>query len=304
MTTMTSRGVSRGSRKRSRGDALAAAAFLAPFLILLVIFQFGPVAILIRDSFYSYSLANPDIAKFVGWGNFTRLFNDPIAMQSIGVTLLFAVGMVALVIPLAFLMAIYLNQNLPARGFLRTAVFLPVVTSSVVVATLWNFLLANQGLVNAIVQSLGFQPVSFLTDASTALPSIIIMSVWQQLGMATILYLGGLQSLPGDVMEASLLDGAGPVKRLLLVVVPLLSRTTVMVVVVTTVFALQSFTPAYVMTQGAPEGTTNLFVYQIYKSAFTLQQPGYASAMSIVLLLGAITVSLVQMRLLRTRWDY
>lgn len=304
MSSVTSRGVNGASRKRSRRELLAAAAFLAPFLILLAIFQYGPVGLMIRDSFFSYRLANPDDKTFVGVDNFVRLFTDPLTMQSMGVTLVFAIGMVVLILPLGFLLASYLNQKLPARGLLRTTVFLPVVTSSVVVATLWTFLLANEGLVNGFLAGFGLGPVQFLTDKSLALPSIIVMSVWQQLGLATILFLGGLQSIPADVIEASLLDGASSFKRTIFVTIPLLARTTVMVVVIMTVFALQSFTPAYVMTGGAPEGTTNLFVYQIYKTAFTLQDPGYASAMSLLLLVGAITISLIQMRLLRTRWDY
>lgn len=304
MSSTTTR-IDRGAGgKRSRRELLVATAFLAPFLIILVIFQYVPVGLLVKDSFFNYTLINPDLQTFVGFDNFVRIFTDPTTLQTIGVTLIFAAGMVVLIIPLGFLLASYLNQSLPGRGILRTAVFLPVITSSVVVATLWNFLLANEGLVNAALNSLGFGSASFLTDKSLALPSIIIMSVWQQVGMATILYLGGLQSIPGDVMEASYLDGAGTLKRTFLIVIPLLSRTTVMVVVIMTVFALQSFTPAYVMTQGAPAGTTNLLVYEIYKQAFTLQDPGFASALSVLLLVGAITISLIQMRLLRTRWDY
>lgn len=304
MSSTTTRLVRGAERKRSRRELLVAAAFLAPFLIILVIFQYVPVGLLVKNSLFSYTLINPDLQTFVGLENFVRIFKDPTTLQTILVTLIFAVGVVVLIIPLGFLLASYLNRPLPGRGILRTSVFLPVITSSVVVATLWNFLLANEGLVNAALNSLGFGTISFLTDQSLALPSIIVMSVWQQVGMATILYLGGLQSIPGDVMEASTLDGAGGLKRTFLIVIPLLSRTTVMVVVIMTVFALQSFTPAYVMTQGAPGGTTNLLVYEIYKQAFTLQDPGFASALSVLLLVGAITISLVQMRLLRTRWDY
>ncbi|TLM80764.1 carbohydrate ABC transporter permease [Pseudarthrobacter sp. NamE5] len=304
MSSTTTRLVRGAERKRSRRELLVAAGFLAPFLIILVIFQYVPVGLLVKNSLFGYTLINPDLQTFVGLENFARIFKDPTTLQTILVTLIFAVGVVVLIIPLGFLLASYLNRPLPGRGILRTAVFLPVITSSVVVATLWNFLLANEGLVNAALNSLGFSTMSFLTDQSLALPSIIIMSVWQQVGMATILYLGGLQSIPGDVMEASTLDGAGGLKRTFLIVIPLLTRTTVMVVVIMTVFALQSFTPAYVMTQGAPGGTTNLLVYEIYKQAFTLQDPGFASALSVLLLVGAITISLVQMRLLRTRWDY
>jgi ABC-type sugar transport system permease subunit len=211
---------------------------------------------------------------------------------------------VSLTRPLAFLLANFLNGKLPARGAVRTMVFLPVVTSTVVVATLWTFLLNANGLINSALGSFGIPPRPFVTSAALALPSIIVMTVWQQIGMATVLYLGGLQSLPGDLIEAAKIDGAGAFKRLRYIVLPLMSRTTVLVVVVITVFALQSFAPAYIMTGGAPNGTTNTLVYLIYRTAFTLQQPGYASAISLLLLVIALGISLVQLRLLRTRWDY
>jgi multiple sugar transport system permease protein len=304
MSTLIVRREGRATKNRARRVLLVASAFLAPFLILSIVFQYGPLLMLARDSLFSYRLTNPDARTFVGLDNFIRVFTDATTLQSLFVTLLFALGVVVLTIPLAFLLANFLNSKLPARGFVRTLVFLPVVTSAVVVATLWTFLLNNNGLVNSVLAGFGLGPFDFLTDKSQALPAIIIMSVWQQIGLAAVMYLGGLQAIPGDVVEASMLDGAGPVRRMISVTIPLMSRTTVLVVVVMTVFALQSFAPAYVMTAGAPEGTTNTLVYHIYKTAFNLQQPGYASAISVVLLLIAIIISLVQMRLLRTRWDY
>jgi ABC-type sugar transport system permease subunit len=291
-------------RARTRRDLLAAAAFLGPFLVLSLIFQYGPLYLMVKESFFSYSLINPDLQTFVGFDNFTRMFTDHGTVQSLIVTLLLALGVVVLTIPLAFLLANFLNGSLPARGAVRTMVFLPVVTSTVVVATLWTFLLNANGLINSALGSFGVSPLPFVTSSALALPSIIVMTVWQQLGMATVLYLGGLQSLPGDLIEAAKIDGAGPFKRLRYIVLPLMSRTTVLVVVVITVFALQSFAPAYIMTGGAPNGTTNTLVYLIYRTAFTLQQPGYASAISLLLLVIALGISLVQLRLLRTRWDY
>jgi len=270
----------------------------------LLIFQYLPLVVMAKNSLYDYSLFNPDLATFVGADNYLKVFTDPSTLQSMYVTLLFMVGMLVLVVPLAFLLAVYLNGKLAARALVRTMIFLPVVTSSLVVATLWTFLLNREGLFNSVLGAIGVAPAGFLTDKNQALVALVVMSVWQQVGLAAVLFLGGLQGIPAELIEAATMDGAGPLRRLRHLTIPLLSRTTLFVVVVMTVFALQAFAPAYIMTGGAPEGTTNLIIYNIYKTAFTLQQPGLASAMSMVVLVFAIAISLVQMRLLRTRWNY
>lgn len=288
----------------ARRNLAAAGAFLAPFVLLLLVFQYIPLFVLARDSVYQYTLFNPDARVFVGFDNFMTAFTDPTTLQSMLVTLIFVFGMVIVVVPASFLLAVYLNGKLPARALIRTMIFLPVVTSSVVVATMFLFMLAQQGLINGALQSIGLGPFPFLTDPAFALPAIILMSVWQQIGLAAVLFLGGLQGIPEEVQEASLVDGAGPIRRLVSITVPLVSRTTLLVVIVMTVFALQAFAPAMLMTGGGPVGSTNLIIFHIYRTAFNLQQPGVASAISIIVLLFALTISLVQMRLLRTRWNY
>ena len=277
---------------------------LGPFLIILLIFQYWPLAILARDSTYRYSLLNPDQRTFVGVDNFVDVFTNPASTQSLIVTLIFMAGVVVLVVPIALVLAVYLNGKLPARPLVRVLVFLPVVTSTVVVSTMWSFMLGDKGLINSVTNLVGLPPVSFLADVHFALPAIIVMTVWQEVGLAMVLFLGGLQSIPPDLYEAAEVDGAGPLRRLWSITIPLLSRSTLVTVVVVTVFALQAFAPAYLMTSGAPQGTTNLVIYQIYKTAFEFQNPGYASALSIVVLVFAIVVSLIQMRLLRSRWNY
>lgn len=304
------RGEDRGSSPRRKAlspakrNILPALGFLTPFLALLLTFQYLPLFVMARNSVYEYSLLNPDAATFVGAKNFIRVFQDPAALQSMVVTLLFMVGVVVLIVPIAFLLAVYLNGKLPARALIRTMIFLPVVTSSVVVATLWTFMLNRSGLLNSLLASWGIPDLSFLTDKKLALISIIVMSVWHQVGLAAVLFLGGLQSIPEEIKEAASVDGAGALRRLWSITVPLVSRTTLLVVVVMTVYALQGFAPALIMTGGGPEGSTNLIMYHIYRSAFFLQQPGYASALSLVVLAFALIISLVQMRLLRTRWNY
>ena len=278
------------------------ALFVGPFLGMLVLFQYVPVAAMLRDSLFDFSLLNPDRRSFVGLDNFLTLLEDPDRQQAFLVTFAFALGVVATVIPVSFAIAIYLNGRLPARAIVRTVVFLPVVTSVVVIATMWTFLLdpAN-GLINSALGTLGLPRGEYLTNKSQALPSIIGMMLWQQTGFATVLFLSGLQGIPRDLEDAARVDGCGPWQRIRFVVIPLLARTTVFVVVIMTVFSLQAFAPALVMTGGGPEGTTNFVAYDIYVLAFHMQMPGLASAVSVVFMVIVLTISLVQMRVLRAK---
>ena len=283
----------------------AVIAFVGPFLAMLLLFQYVPVARMLWDSLWDFALLNPDKRSFVGLNNYLDLFEDPDRRQAFLVTFAFAAGVVCCVIPVSFLVAVYLNGVLPARAIVRAVVFLPVVTSAVVIATMWTFLLdPNAGLINSALSSLGFPKLSFLTSKGQALPSIIGMMVWQQTGFATVLFLAGLQGIPAELEDAARVDGCSALQRLWHVVIPLLARTTVFVVVIMTVFSLQVFAPALIMTSGGPEGTTNFVAYDIYQLAFSLQQPGLASAVSTMFMLIVMGISLLQMRLLRTRWTY
>jgi multiple sugar transport system permease protein/fructooligosaccharide transport system permease protein len=302
---MASHGSPAGRRLPRHELALLAATvavFVGPFLGMLILFQYVPVVAMLRDSLYDFSLLNPDRRSFVGLGNYLTLLEDPDRQQAFLVTFVFAFGVVATVIPVSFAIAIYLNGRLPARAIVRTVVFLPVVTSVVVIATMWTFLLdpAN-GLINNALATIGLPRGEYLTSKSQALPSIIGMMLWQQTGFATVLFLSGLQAIPRDLEDAARVDGCGPWQRIRFVVIPLLARTTVFVVVIMTVFSLQAFAPALVMTGGGPEGTTNFVAYDIYALAFQLQMPGLASAVSVVFMIIVLTISLIQMRVLRAK---
>jgi ABC-type sugar transport system permease subunit len=291
--------------RRQKRDWLFAAGFLAPFMILLLVFQYVPLLVMARNSVYDYSLLNPAAAKFVGLRNFTDMVEYDDAAVSFGVTFLFALGVVLFVIPIAFSLALFLNSKLPARGLVRTMIMLPVVTSSVVVSTMWAFLLdPSNGLINGVLNIIGVANQPFLTSTSQALPALIAMTLWQQVGFGAILFLAGLQGLPAELTEAARIDGATRRQVLWNVTIPLLSRTTLFVVVIMTVFSLQAFAPAFLMTQGGPQESTNLIVYHIYNTAFIMQQAGYASALSVALLLVVLAISMVQMALLRSRWNY
>ncbi len=288
-----------------KGDIVAGAMFLFPFLAFLLLFQYLPIAMLARDSVHAFTLFNPADKTFVGIDNYVRLFTDPTVRQSFFVTMVFAVALVSLVIPLALALAVFLNSRLPARDVVRTIVLLPTVTSAVVVATMWTFILhpAN-GLLNAVLGSVGLGPFDFLTSRAEALPSLVLMMLWQQVGFAAVIFLSGLQNIPEDLIDAARVDGANAFERILFVVLPLLGRTTLVVVVIMTVFSLQTFAPAWLMTGGGPLGSTNFLVHHIYVTSFQFQQPGFASAICVGLIAIALAVSGLQMIALRSRWSY
>ncbi|WP_172327386.1 carbohydrate ABC transporter permease [Mangrovicoccus sp. HB161399] len=309
MTAIDAQGTVAAARARrtprQKRDARVAYVFLAPFLFLLLLFQYVPLAMMAKNAFMDYSLLNPDAAKFVGLLNFSDMLYFDDARESLAATFLFALGVVAIVIPLGFALALFLDSKLPARGIVRTIIMLPVVTSAVVVATMWNFLLdPSNGLINGVVTAMGLPRQPFLTSPDQALVMIAIMTAWQQVGFAAILFLGGLQGVPKELAEAARIDGATKAQVLWNITIPLLSRTTLFVVVIMTVFSLQAFAPAFLMTDGGPRDSTNLIVYHIYKTAFVMQNAGYASALSVLLLVIVLGISLLQMWLLRARWNY
>ena len=300
--TTTARASRRAKRVGRKREALVATLFLLPFIALLLLFQYFAIGLMIRNSFYTYSLLNPAVGKFVGLLNYRLMVHDPIAIQSIEVTLLFALGIVVTQVPLGLALAVFLNIRRRGVQLLRTVVFLPVVTSVVVVTTMWTFIyVPSDGLANSILHAVHLPSLLWATSDHEALPAMILMTLWEEVGFSMMLFLAGLQSIPIEFEEAAAVDGAGPWQRFWRVTLPLLNRTTVLVVIVSTIFAIQAFAQAYIMTQGGPDFSTNFLVYNIYTEAFNLGDPGYASTLSVVMLLIVLVITTVQMRALRGR---
>jgi ABC-type sugar transport system permease subunit len=279
-----------------------AAILLAPFCLCLLLFQYFAIILLVRNSFFSYSLLNSTSDTFIGLGNYRELIHDPTAIQSIEVTLLFAAATVVLQVPLGLGLALLLNTRRRGVTILRGVVFAPVIVSVVVVTTMWTFIYApTGGLANSVLHTVGIGAQNYIASQQQALPSIVLVTLWEEVGFAMILFLAGLQGIPATYEEAAAMDGAGPVRRFWHITLPLLRRTTVVVVVVSTIFALQAFAQPYIMTSGGPAGATNFMVYDVYQQTFALGNPGYGSALAVVLLAIVLIISLVQMRLVRSR---
>jgi ABC-type sugar transport system permease subunit len=279
--------------------------FVLPAVIGLLVFQYGPLAVAVRNSFYNMALLNPDRASFVGVANYLRMFQEPRFWQSLRNTLTYTAGKIVFEIPLALFLAVVSQRAIRGIGIVRTAVFAPVVTAMSTVAVIWNMMYhPENGLLNSIVMGLGFPRQPYITSATQALPAILFMTLWKDVGTTMLILLGGLQAIPVEFYDAASIDGAGTVELVRYITLPLLKRTLMYAVVVLTIFSFKVFTPIYVMTKGGPQGMTRTTVYYIYEEAFKYMRIGRASALSVMLMVVMVGVAAIQARLLRTEFEY
>jgi multiple sugar transport system permease protein len=285
------------SRWRIAGTA---ALFIAPSLIPMLAFTVGPMLASLGISFTNWSLLAP--AHWVGLDNYRTLWSDAEFRSALGHTLVFIAGYLPLVLASGLGVALALNQRIRGLALFRTIYFLPVVTSWVVVALIWKWLLNPQtGVVDYLLGLVGIQGPGWWVDPHWAMPSIILASAWKDIGFVMIILLAGLQAIPDDYYEAASLDGAGRFALFRYITLPLLSPALFFVVVISLINNFQVFDQVWVMTQGGPAGSTSVVMERIVKNAFSFGKMGYASAMSWVLFAIILTITLAQFRLQR-RW--
>ena len=280
-----------------------AAAFLLPAAVGIVLFSLIPIAQALRISFLDYSLLNPEQIP-VGLENYDRAVKDPVFQVAVKNTLLYTILLVGLQTAMALGLALLLKQRIRGLAFFRSAFFVPVVTSLVVISTVWKLLYNSQGFINAFLRTVGLPAQPFLSSTSQALLSLVAMGAWKDVGFYMLIFLAGVQAIPVDLYESASIDGASPWKAFVRITLPLLRRPAVFVVVVVTIAAFKVFTPVYLMTDGGPAESTTVMVFYIFRTAFRYFQMGYASAMSVILLGIVLVLTLIQFRLLRTTVEY
>ena len=275
-------------------DAIAAWIFLAPALILLGVFLLWPIVYLFYLSFTTGSFTAEGI-RWAGLRNYLRLALSPDFWQVLGNTFYFTIATVipSLLIPLG--LAVLLNRSFALRGLLRSAYFIPSITSLVAVGLGFRWLFQTDGPVNAFLSSLGFEPIPWLGSTNWAMSVIILLSTWKQLGFNMVVFLAGLQAIPASRYEAAELDGANSWQQFWYITLPGLRPTLIFATITTAIFTLRSFEQVYIITGGGPLNSTNLLVYYIYEQAFALFDFGYAAAAATVLL--GVTLLLVYLQL-------
>lgn len=287
-----------GSRRILSRETLLAWLFLLPAGLFLGVFVLYPILYLGLLSFTSGSFTRSGL-HWVGWSNYSRLWHDPEFWQVLGNTVYFtiATAVPSLLLPLG--LAVLLNR-IAWQAFLRTAYFLPSVTSLVAVGLGFRWLFQTDGMVNALIQQLGGSPIAWLSDPIWAMPVMILFSTWKQLGFNLVVFLAGLQTIPLSRYEAAELDGANGWQQFWYITLPGLRSTIGFATITTVIFTLRSFEQPYVITGGGPLNSTNLLVFYIYNQAFAQFDFGYAAAVATLLLGIAIGLVYIQLRLTRS----
>nr|WP_026171873.1 MULTISPECIES: sugar ABC transporter permease [unclassified Streptomyces] len=285
---------------------LAGWLYSTPFLALFLTFMAFPIVATLLMSFTDFGLRNvthPLDANFVGFDNYTALFDDPKFMRALFNTCYFVVLGVPLTIGSGLVAAVLLNSGIDRfRTFFRVGFYVPVVTAIVAVAVIWRFVLdPSEGLIAGLGAQLGFSTPDFLASKALAMPSLIVMAVWRNMGTAMVLFLAGLQAIPVEVREAAKLDGAGAFQEFRRITVPLLRPTMLYVAVMTTIGFLNVFEEPFVMTDGGPGDSTLTVSLHMYKEGFSFFHMGSASAMAYVLFTIVLAVTLLQFRLLKDK---
>jgi ABC-type sugar transport system permease subunit len=283
-------------RRRTR----TALAFLAPALTVISVFVLWPMGTALRTSFTDARILGD--VEWVGADNYVRLVSDDRFTNALANSALYAVVTTPVSVGLALAFALLLNRALPLRGLFRGVLFLPFVVSLGIVAIAWAFVLDPQvGLVNHWLAQVGLSIGDGVRDPAWAMPAVMLVGVWRNVGFFMVMYLAGLQSIPREMQEAAVIDGAGPLKRFRYVTWPLLSNTTMFVMIIASIFAFQAFDQMFVMTAGGPFFRTETLVLLIYRTGFANFEMGYASAMSWVLVLIILVLSMAQIAYFRRR---
>lgn len=282
----------RPGRARTR---LTGYTFIAPVLVLTVIFSVVPLVMVVRRSLYKGNIFDTDL-KFSGLANYRDVFRTG-GGHSLVVTAVYTIGFVAVCMLLGLGVALLLDVKLPGLSWVRAFFVIPLVVPAVATALIWFTLFQpNTGLVNRVLVELGL-PQTSLDSKNTALLAVIAYGAWQFFGQVVILYLAALKSLPNDVIEAASIDGASAWQRLRFIRIPLLRQQTALIAVIATLTGLQTFTQIYVLTNGGPEGATQTALYYVYQQAFGLGaggSVGRADAMAVILFLISLVITVVQ----------
>ena len=273
-------------------------AFIGPNYLLMLVFHAFPVLFTLVLAFSDWDLLSGfSNINFIGMDNFSAMPTDVWFNRSLFNNFYYTLTVVPGTLILSLLLAVLIQEFAYKKGFFRLLNFVPFISNTVAVSLVWTLLYSKYGPIVNFLEKIGLSnPPVFLADRSWAMPAIIIMSIWMQLGYYSLIYGAGLQNIPKDLYEASYMDGANWWQRFFHVTLPMLSPTTFFVVISLSIASFKVFTQIQVMTDGGPFGSTSVLVYYIYTAAFKFYKFGYASAMALVLFIIILIFTLIQWR--------
>ncbi|MDF2562027.1 MAG: araP [Microbacterium sp.] len=268
---------------------------VAPVVIGLTVFQLSPLVWAMTESVQAFNPMTHRSIGFVGSENFERLFADPVFWRALGNTLVYGVGITLIEVAAALGIALLLHRVVPGTRFARSMVIAALAAAESIMALLW-FTIYNRdtGLANSILEAIGLSGIPWLTSEQFAIPSIMIMSIWKDVGLPTLIFLAGLQSLDEDLYGASSLDGANAWQQFRHVTLPLLNRSTIVAVFMVTIGATRIFTPILLMTSGGPNASSTNLIYYAYDQGFHYLDYGVGSAATVCMMVLLAAVTIVQ----------
>jgi ABC-type sugar transport system permease subunit len=271
--------------------------FVLPVVMIFLLVRILPSVGAFYLSFTDF--AGIEAPRWVGLANYRELSGDPVFGAAIRNTTLYAFGVVIPSTLIGLAIALLLNSMILFRGFFRTVFYLPVVVSFVSIAMIWSYILSPQfGILNYGLALLGLPKVAWLESTATALPTLIGIGIWKNIGYTSIVYLAGLQGIPGEIYEAARIDGANAWNRFWVLTWPLLRPVTLFLVLMTGIAAAQAFDQVLVLTGGGPARATTTVVLETYRNAFQFLRFGYAAAMAfaLFLIIAVLGLALVHMQ--------
>ena len=276
--------------------------FTAPFTIGFLGLTIIPVFASLYYSFTRYAILTPP--KWIGLDNYVTLFTrDDLFSQSLGNTVYYSLMAVPLGLLVSFILALALNVKVRGMAIYRTIYFLPTLVPSVALAILWLWLFnAQYGLINSALNLLGLPGIGWISDPKTAMPSLVLMSLWT-VGQTVIIFLAGLQDVPTHLYEAAEIDGAGTLAKVLYVTIPMLTPVILFNLLTGIIASFQTFTQAYIMTNGGPANATLFYVLYLYRNGFQYVKMGYASALAWILFIIILVLTAIVLRTSRG-WTY
>ncbi|MGC8972285.1 MAG: carbohydrate ABC transporter permease [bacterium] len=287
--------------KLARKEAIEGYLYAIPWFIGFVVFTTGPIIASFLLSFTNWDLVRTP--KWIGFGNYKTLIEDPLFWRGLKVTSIYAAFSVPLGIAGGLAIAVLMNQKIKGLSIFRTIYYLPAVVSGVPVSLLWSWIFnPDFGVLNYLLSLVGIKGPGWIYDERWALPSLIIMSLWG-VGGGMVIYLASLQGVPTELYEAAIIDGASSWRRFWSITVPMISPVIFFQLIMGIIGSFQVFTQAYIMTNGGPNYATLFYVLYLYQNAFQWFKMGYASALAWVLFLVILILTFVQFRI-ANYWVY
>ncbi len=280
---------------------LAGFLFFLPVLVFMLVFMLGPMIAALGISFTDYSILQPP--RFSGIANYAKVLSFPSFWDSLWVTFKYVVVRVAVVMVIALFVSLVLNRKIPFYRSFQAVYFMPFIFPLAVTAIVWKVMFRPFSLMEQLTSLFGLAPIPWLSSGTYALWAITITTVWSGVGYYSILLLAGLQTISAEVLEAALIDGANWMQRLVRILLPLLKPTLLYVTVVALIGSIQGFAPFLIITDGGPGEATRVIGLMIYQFGFNQLRMGFASCMSIILLVIVFLLTLAQLRLLRTEGE-